>query len=80
MPNPADRPASRTIRNVLVIARQASGRSQRDVADAAGCQPHQLDAWENAVNTPGIDKLAAWAAALGYEIALLPKGADRAEG
>lgn len=77
--NEPDRLATRDIRNVLVVARQAQERSLADVADHIGVHLQQLSRWEQAnAAMPNIDSLCRWADALGYEIALLPKGADSA--
>lgn len=72
-----DRDTGRPIRNVLVIARQAQGLTLADLAERMGCLPKQLSNWENAQNMPGVAWMATWADALGYELALLPKAADR---
>lgn len=74
-----DHIASQPIRNVLVIARQSAGLTLADVAERADCLPNQLNNWENGRNTPGVDALARWADALGYEIALLPKAKESSE-
>lgn len=69
-----DREVAQPILNVLVIARAASGRSQRDVAEQIGCYQHQLHSWETGETMPGLAWISLWAAALGYEAALLSKG------
>lgn len=73
----ADRIASRDIRNTLVIARQAQGLSLQTVADRIGISLQLLSKWEHAeTSIPTVDSMARWAAALGYEIALMSKEAE----
>lgn len=72
--NARDRIASREIRNTLVVARQAQGLTLAAVAERMDCHLQQLSKAEHPDGpVPGIDLLARWADALGYEIALLPK-------
>lgn len=69
-----DRAASNQIRTTLVIARQAQRLSLTQLAEQVGCYANQINKWEQPDGpVPGIDWMARWAAALGYEIALLSK-------
>lgn len=57
----------------LRAARVEQETSQADVADVAGVHRETVGAWEREVKEPGISYLMAWAWALGFDLALVPK-------
>lgn len=54
-------------------ARKSLGIAQQKIADLTGVAQVQVCHWENLQRRPRLDLFVAWAAALGYEVVLLPK-------
>lgn len=72
----AARACIRPIVNELTVARHAAGLTQRQLAAMFGSRQSEIGAWENLRMVPTVLSLAEWAAALGYELALLPAQAE----
>jgi transcriptional regulator with XRE-family HTH domain len=52
----------------LIQARQEQGRHIGDVADAIGCSRQTMWRWEGGSTFPTLDRLIAWADALGVSL------------
>lgn len=59
--------------SALAGIRQRQGLTQRLVAERAYLTPSLVGSWESGWKTPQLPGLIAYADALGYEVALVPK-------
>jgi ribosome-binding protein aMBF1 (putative translation factor) len=60
--------------DALVAAREASGMTQRQLADAAGLKQPVIARLEKAVHSPQVDTILRALSPLGYTLAVVPKG------
>lgn len=69
-------PAPKTPGEVLRLARERSGRSQQEVADALGVSQPTVHSWESDEKRPRADRLAEVAAAYGVDVRrIIPEAA-----
>lgn len=57
---------------LLVEARRQLGLTQRELSRRIGTSSSNTHYWENGQHDPSLASLRAWAAALGYDVALIP--------
>ena len=60
------------IGQVLAEARAVTGRTQMDVATAAGFRPEQLSKWERSVTTPDLHSVILILAECGLRLTAVP--------
>jgi transcriptional regulator with XRE-family HTH domain len=59
----------------LTSVRRARGVSQEALAESLHTQQSTISTWESGTNTPTLHSLRRLAGVLGYELAIVPRGA-----
>lgn len=66
-------PTPHPLAYALRAERKRQGRTQQDVADRAHTTQAAVARWENGEREPCLGNTIRWAAALGFDIALMPQ-------
>lgn len=62
----------KTLANRLILARVDQGFNQKMLAEALATTQSHVSDLESAIKNPGLETVLAWAASLGFRLALVP--------